>query len=161
MAVITIPGAGASVVSGSFNNSYNQTIAQQIASALAAAVTNGTRAYSTVSGSSAVAAPSGAASANELIVTGGGDYTVAAGPGGSVADYTIVLDTTAAVTINGAPAETIFGGAGPLTVIDSHYVALGDSGAGAGANDVVSLSGSDANAYVAGNNGNDTLTAAG
>jgi Ca2+-binding RTX toxin-like protein len=154
---VTVPGTGGSTISGSFNNSSNLALAQQIANALAAASKSGSLNITTASGGVSPTPPS-ATGTNELIITGGGDYTIPAGPGsGGVSDYIVILDTPAAVTIHGAPATTIWGGSGPTTIIDPNLITI-DEGAG---DALVNLTALDNNAIVAGNDKNDTLTAAG
>jgi hypothetical protein len=126
MSSVTVPGTGGSPISDSFSNSSNLALAQQVANALAAASKAGSLNITTASGGGAVPAPS-ASGTNELIIAGGGDYTIPAGPGGSVSDYVVILDTTSAVTIHGAPATTVWGGSGPTTIIDPNLITIGEA----------------------------------
>jgi Ca2+-binding RTX toxin-like protein len=152
MATVTVPGTGGSTIAETFDNQANFALAQQIANALAAAQNAGSLTVTTATGGGLVPPPAGPGT-NELIIQGGGDYTVPSGAGGT--GYIVVLDTTDPVMIHGTPNMSVWGGAGPLTIIDPAAIAIGE-----GAGDAVAtISGT--GDVLAGNNQNDTLTAYG
>ena len=89
---------------------------------------------------------------NELVISAVGDYTIPAGSAGAP-DYVVVVDPTiTGVTIHGAANSTILGG---NAIVDPALIVEPEEAG----NVVVTISG--AGDVVAGNNQNDTLTAAG
>jgi Ca2+-binding RTX toxin-like protein len=159
MASVTIPGAGSSIVE-TFGNQANLQLATQIRDALAAANTAGLLTVTTVAGGPNVNVPLpptvSAGGVNELVINAAGSYTIPAGSAGAP-DYVVVIDSATAggVTIHGAANSTILGGNTHVTIIDPALIVLPE---GAG-NAAVTINGS--GDVLAGNNQNDTLTAAG
>ena len=154
---VTIPGSGASTVSQTFGNTNNVLIAQQIANAIAAASTSGGLNVTVPGPGNTVPDPppnSVTGGVNELVITAGGVYSIPAGSKGAP-DYLVVLENAAPVTIFGSPNTSIWGGGSQVTIVDPAVTALSE---GAG-NAVVTLTG--AGDILAGNNQDDTITAAG
>ena len=125
MASVTVPGTGTSTISEAFNNQYNSALAQQIADALAAASNAHTLNITTTPAGVSPPAPS-LPGTNQLIILGGGDYTIPAATGG-ISDYVVVLDTSAPVTIHGGPNASIWGGLGPITLSDPARITIAES----------------------------------
>jgi Ca2+-binding RTX toxin-like protein len=154
---VTIPGAGTATITGSFDNTANLQLAKQIRDALVFASHNAGLTVS-VAGSTTVPPPSNTTpgALNELVINAGGDYTIPAGSGGAP-NYIVVIkpDINERVTIHGAPNSTVLGGNPNVTIVNSAAIALDE----AAINASVTLNG--AGDVLAGNNNNDTLTAAG
>src|SRR4051812_48204079 len=150
---VTVPGAHSSTITATFDNSSNFGLAQQIADALAAAGKDGSLSVTSVHGKSPIPNPI-SGELNELILgdVPGGQVTIpSASPG-----YVVVLQNEHPLTITGGPNTTIFGGAGGgVTVNDPAAIVLAEEAGNASA--TVSGNGD----VLAGNNLNDTLTAAG
>ncbi len=155
---VTVPGPhGSPAVDQTFGNLNNLSIANQIATAIAAAsALGGLNTTVPGPGQTVPNPPSNTVTGgvNELVITAGGSYHIPAGSPGAP-DYVVVLDNTAPVTIFGSPNTSVWGGGSQVTIVDAATVTLSE---GAG-NAVVMVSG--AGDLLAGNNLNDTLTAAG
>jgi Ca2+-binding RTX toxin-like protein len=159
MASVTIPGSGSSTITETFGSQANQQLAIQIGNALASASAGGVLTVTTVPGGGNVPLPPaalGAGGVNELVINAAGSYTIPAATAGAP-DYVVVIDptTTGGVTIHGASDSSIWGGNANVTIVDPAVIALGEEAGNA----VVTINGS--NDVLAGNNLNDTLTAAG
>jgi Ca2+-binding RTX toxin-like protein len=157
MTSVTVPGSGGSEISESFDNKTNAALAQQMANAIAAANTAGklTIVTATPGGGAVPAPPSNPGGVNELIINSGGDYTVPGGSPPGTPPWTVILDSTAPVTIHGSQNTSIWGGLNTDTIIDPSAIVLSESAGNA----AVTVTGT--GDVVAGNNHNDTLTAAG
>jgi Ca2+-binding RTX toxin-like protein len=161
MASVTVPGSNSATtsVTTTYGNDSNFALAQQIADALAQAAKLGALTVTTVSGGSVPPPPTSTVpgAINELIIESGGVYSIPAGSK-DAPDYVVVLDNTDPVTIFGAGNSSIMGGSGgKVTIVDPAVITLSE-----GAGDAtVTLTESDTDAVLAGNNHNDTLTALG
>jgi Ca2+-binding RTX toxin-like protein len=155
MSSITVPGSGGSPISETFDNPTNAALAQQIANALAVASKAGTLNVTTASSTSVPAPPSNPGGVNELIINAGGSYTVQGGSSPATS-WAVILDSAAPVTVHGSANTTVWGGLNTDTiVIDPSAIVLSESAGDA----AVTVTGT--GDVVAGNNHNDTLTAAG
>jgi Ca2+-binding RTX toxin-like protein len=157
MTTVTIPGTGGTTfgLAASFNNPANAALATSIANLLLAANTAGKLEIASISGGGTVLAPDTIHSVHELLIEGGGTYNVPAG-------WVVVDATSAPVTLNGTPSITVLGGGSQLTLNDPGEVVVGDfNSVTSGSADVLNLTAADTGAKAVGNNGNDTLSAAG
>jgi RTX calcium-binding nonapeptide repeat (4 copies) len=154
MASVTIPGASPSIVE-TFGNQANLQLANQIRDVLANAGSNLKVTPATPGGGLIPGPPSNtpAGAVNELVINDAGSYTITAGSA-SAPDYVVVVNPTitGGVAIHGTANSTILGG---NSIVDAAVVVLPE---GAG-NAAVIINGF--GEVVAGNNQNDTLTAAG
>jgi Ca2+-binding RTX toxin-like protein len=156
MSSITVPGGGGSQISESFDNPTNAALAQQIANAIAAASNAGTLNVTTASSTSVPPPPSNPGGVNELIINTGGSYTVPGSTSPNAPPWVVILDSAAPVTVHGSPNTSVWGGLNTDTiVIDPSAIVLSESAGNA----AVTVTGT--GDVVAGNNHNDTLTAAG
>ena len=159
MASVTIPGAvPGSPITETFGNTANLTLALQIRDALVAAGNAGVLNV-TVAGGGLVSGPptnTPAGGVNELVINAAGSYTIPAGSAGRP-DYVVVIDpaTSGNVTIHGAANSTILGGNAHVTIVDPDLIVLGEEAGNA----AVTING--IGDVLAGNNLDDTLTAAG
>src|SRR5215469_3528135 len=106
MTSVTVPGPNDTSISANFGNPAAAQLAQQIRDALVSAGANLN--ITTVSGSQLVP-PGQGGTLDELVITGGGDFTIPGGTPPGSSDYVVVLDTTENVTIHGAPNISVFG----------------------------------------------------
>lgn len=111
MALVTVPGAGGTVVSNSYNEPGNFALATQISGRLSGFAANGTLTVTSVAGGSAVP-PATGSFVNALEVTSGGVFSVPA-------SYGYVLDgsSNGAVSVNGG--TSFFGGGGLISYTNS------------------------------------------
>ncbi|HME27347.1 MAG TPA: calcium-binding protein [Acetobacteraceae bacterium] len=154
--LVTVPGGDGSTIAEVFDNQFNHALAQQISEALNAASKAGSLHITTADSPSEVLPPT-AAGTNQLIITGGGDYTIPASLTPGASDYVVVLDTKANVTIHGSPNLSVWGGLSVTTISDPTVVTIAEEAGNATA----TLTTADPGAIVAGNNFNDTISSAG
>jgi len=157
MTTVTIPGTGSTTIglAASYNNGANAALANSIATLLNNAQSLGTLEVQTIAGGGNAPAPDTVHSVHELLIEGGGNYT-------NLAGWVVIDATSQAVTLQGSATTTVLGGGSLITINDPGEVVVGDVNAStAGANNVINLSSLDGGAQAVGNNGNDTITAAG
>ena len=139
MATITVPGAGSTTTTLTYNGTSNAALATSIANSLSASLASLT--IATVSGAGGVVPPPTPGTANQLVITSPGAVTV---PGG----YDAVVDESggsAPLAVTGV--SNFLGGNGPLAVTSAGGLITAGDG-----DDVFNLSGNYSVAAGAGNN---------